>query len=251
MEKSIKITLIIAATVLLLGILGFAAFNSVANPSNTLTAQGTSTIKVVPDVIAVSFNVQTMSKSAEAAKDNNSVIVSQLTSKLVAAGFNADDLKTESYNIYPEYDWSDGTSRLKGYTVQHNLRLEIPSDESESVGRAIDAGVDSGALISYINFELSNDLENQYKIEALEKATLDARAKAEAITKGLGKSIGDVVSVSTSDFNYYPWATYRLMDAGSTTSQESYAAAKEAIGTDINPGEREVTASVSVTFRVR
>ncbi len=252
MEKSVKITLIIAATVLILGILGFFVWSSAINPSNTLTTQGSSTIKVIPDTISVSFNAQTRGLNAEGAKENNTIITNALIRKLVDSGFKKDDIKTESYNIYPDYEWVGGTSRTKGYVVQHMLRLEIQSNQSELVGVAIDAGVESGALINYINFELSKDSENKFKADALEKATLDARNRAEAITRGLNKRIGEVVSVSTSDFNYYPWNTYRAMEDSSGLSQGSYAAVKEAIaGTNIVPSEREVTASVSVTFKIK
>ena len=254
MEKSVKITLIIAVTILVLGILGFVAWNSLlehADPSNSLTTQGSYTIKVVPNMISVALNVQTNAKNAESAKENNTVITNSLINKLVALGFNKNDIKTESYNIYPDYEWVGGTSKTKGYVVSHLLRVEINSNKSELVGQLIDSGVESGALISYINFELSKDFENKYKVEALEKATLDARNRAEAITRGLNKRIGDVVAVSSSDFNYYPWNTFRLDDK-LATPQGSYSAAKEAIaGNNIVPSERDITASVSVTFKMK
>src|SRR3989344_2487650 len=126
MEKSIKITLIIAATVLILGILGFVTFNSFmdsVNPSNTVTSQGSSTIKVVPDLVTVYFSVQTMASTADSAQKNNSDIVSKLTDRLVLAGFSKDDLKTQSFSVYPEYNWSsNGGSKIKGYLASHELK---------------------------------------------------------------------------------------------------------------------------------
>ncbi|MBS3074530.1 SIMPL domain-containing protein [Candidatus Pacearchaeota archaeon] len=251
MEKSVKITLIIAATVLILGILGFIAFDSVVSPSNTMAVQGSSVLKVLPDTTSVGFSIQTSAKTAEAAKSNNSVIFENLIAKLAIAGFDRSDLKTESFNIYPEYDYRyDGSNKIKGYIVQHNLKIELNSDKAEEVGKAIDAGVEAGALISYINFELSKDAENSYKVQALEKATQDARTKAEAVARGLGKKVGGLVSVSVSEFNYYPWPIYTASTG--IAYDENVAAAKEAAGsTSINPSEREVTAMVSVTFKIK
>src|SRR3989344_1894737 len=247
MEKSVKITLIIAATVLILGILGFIAFDSVVSPSNTMAVQGSSVLKVLPDTTSVGFSIQTSAKTAEAAKSNNSVIFENLIAKLAIAGFDRRDLKTESFNIYPEYDYRyDGSNKIKGYIVQQNLKIELNSDKAEEVGKAIEAG----ALISYINFELSKDAENSYKVQALEKATQDARTKAEAVARGLGKKVGGLVSVSVSEFNYYPWPIYTASTG--IAYDENVAAAKEAAGsTSINPSEREVTAMVSVTFKIK
>lgn len=252
MDKSIKITLIIAATVLILGFMGFASFKSLvdtANPSNTVTASGTSTIKVVPDIITVSYSVQTKASNAELAESNNSEIVDKLITNLVVAGFDRDDIKTESFNVYPEYDWYQNSQRMKGYVAIHQLKLTILTNDSGMTGKAIDAGIDSGALINYINFELSSDLENGYKTQALEKATLDARTKAEAIARGLDKKVSGVLSITTSDFDYYPWVAYRG-DSEVLPAAENAALAKQA-ASSINPSEREVTARVTVTFKLK
>jgi predicted transposase YbfD/YdcC len=41
--------------------------------------------------------------------------------------------------------------------------------------KVIDSGVDAGALLQYINFELSNDKQNEYKAQALREAGEDAK----------------------------------------------------------------------------
>lgn len=256
MEKSIKITLIIAATVLILGVLGVVTFNGFVdsvNPSNTISSAGSSTIKVVPDRISIYLSVITSAQTADTAQKNNSEIVNKLSEKLMVAGFDKDEIKTQSFNVYPDYSWINGVSKLKGYTANHELKLDVTSDNSMVIGKAIDVATESGVLISYINFELSKDLEESYKTQALEKATINARTKAEAIAKGLDKEIVKVVSVSTSDFNYYPWRTYS-MDSGIADSSpgvlmENAALAKQAT-TNINPSEREVTANVVVVFKI-
>ncbi|MEK6918461.1 MAG: SIMPL domain-containing protein [Nanoarchaeota archaeon] len=253
MEKSIKITLIIASTVLILGLLGFITFNGFvddSNPSNTVTSQGSSVIKVVPDVVTVYFSVQTRDKTADSSQKNNSEIVDKLTNKLILAGFSKDDLKTQGFSVYPEYDWSNGDNKIKGYLTSHDLKLEISAENSDDIGKAIDAATESGVLVSSINFELSKELEEKYKTEALQEATANARAKADAIAKGLDKEVARVVSVSTSDFNYYPWRSYSLDSSIAEASYgESAALAKQA-AVSINPSEREVTAQVTVVFKL-
>ncbi|HLD55265.1 MAG TPA: SIMPL domain-containing protein, partial [Candidatus Nanoarchaeia archaeon] len=101
--------------------------------------------------------------------------------------------------------------------------------------------------ISYINFELSQKLQNQYKAEAMKLAAEDARIKAEAVAEGFNKEVGDLISTSVNDFGYYPWNVYSTRGMGVA---EDYALAKVE-ATNIQPGEKEVTASVSATFELK
>jgi len=251
LDNSVKITGIVAVAVLLLALIVVNVVSN-TNPyqSDTVTAQGMAEIKVMPDLAIVSFNIQTKDKSAVDAKNNNSEIVESVITQLVMLGLDRDMISTESFNVYPEYDWSNNQQRVKGYVASHILKVELSTEDFDDVGEVIDAGVDAGALVNYMSFELSQDLQNEFKAKALEAATADARNKAESIARGLGTKVKGVVSVSTSDFDYNPWMLYegRAMDS-SASSQEIAVAAKEAV-TDISPGQREVTARVSVVFKL-
>jgi uncharacterized protein YggE len=101
-------------------------------------------------------------------------------------------------------------------------------------------------LISTINFELSNDKQNQYKALALKQAGEEARIKADAIAEGVGKKIGNIVSISANEFNYYPWNVYTSSAMGAS----DVAMAKEAT-TNIAPSTQEVSGSLSVIYKIR
>ncbi|MBI2629682.1 SIMPL domain-containing protein [Candidatus Pacearchaeota archaeon] len=246
MENSIKITLIIAATIIGLALLGMIFYQQV-NPRDNISVQGQSTIRATPDIVTAYFNVQTRGDSATDARDKNSKITDDMITSLIKIGFERKDIITENFNVYPEYDWNNGNQRLKGYITNHNIKVKMPASDTSKIGDVIDAGVDSGALISYIAFELSDELQSQYKALALEKATIDARTKAEAIASGAGKKVGDIVSVSESSFNYYPWRAYEnsAMDVA-----EAGTLAKSA-STNIQPGEQEIIGNVMVTFSLK
>lgn len=248
MEKSVKITLIIAVGVLVLTAIGIFAFMSLRGPSNTLTSQGVATIKVMPDVIGIYFNVETNGPTAAEAKNANSKIIDKLTGAIVALGFSKDRIQTQGYNIYPWQEWIGNKYVDKGYKASHQIKIELNSSERDKIGEVIDAGVDAGALISFINFELSRAKQNEYKAQTLKQASEDARVKAQAVAEGLGKQIGKLVSVSTSDFGYYPWNIYASREG--TMAKEDAALAKEA-ATRITPGEQEISASVSTVWELK
>ena len=244
LQKSVQITLIIVAAAIVLAIIGVVAFkyNSL---SNTIQVNGQSTIDVAPDLMTVYFNVDTKGTTSKVAEDANSEIVSKLKNAIVALGFQESDLKTDNYNIYPEYDYSNG-QRLTGYRATHSLKIEVSAEEKDKISDIIDAGTNAGAGISYINFELSPALEQQKKTEAIKAASDDAKVKAEAIAVGFDKKLGRLVSVSLDNFNYYPWQIYASRDEGTSSGAE----AKTAVAS-ITPSDREVSASVTAVYKLR
>ena len=161
-------------------------------------------------------------------------------------GFDKKDLKTENFNIYPEYDWQSGEQKLIGYKAVHSLKIELTLDEMNKAGDLIDAGTNAGTGISYINFELSPELEQEYKSKSIKLAAQDAKIKAEAMAEGFDKKVGKLVSVSLSEGNYYsPWRMYDSMESGG-----SIALAKEAVA-NVQPSEKEITAYVSGVYKLR
>jgi len=246
MEKSIKITLIVVLGVIITALIIASSLNGIfQGQSNTISAEGVSTIKAMPNLVSVYYNIETKAKTSENATKLNSDIVEKLKSSLVAQGFDEKEIQTQGFSVYPNYEWIGGKQVDKGFIATHSIKLEMGADESEKLGGAIDAGVSAGAGISYINFELSQEKQNEYKAEAMRLAAEDAKIKAKATASGFGKDIGRLVSVSTNEFNYYPWRAY----SSSGMAEDAIYAKSEA--TSITPSEQEITASVSAVFKIK
>ncbi|MFW6205938.1 MAG: SIMPL domain-containing protein, partial [Gemmatimonadota bacterium] len=118
--------------------------------------------------------------------------------------------------------------------------------EREAVGDApivlersvVDAAVDAGAnRVTGIEFELA-DPEAAYH-EALRRAIDQARREAEVAAAALGESLGPPMSLNTSGFNA---PAQRVM----MESMDLRGAAT----TPVQPGELDVRASVSITYRL-
>ena len=245
-ENSIIITSIIAVVVIAIAlILVFTLRPSSAG--NTVNVQGMATVKAMPDLVTVYFNVETKADTAVEAKDNNSIIVDQLIASLVALGFDRSEIVTENFNVYPNYEWTGREQKQDGYIATHSIKVELSTEESDKIGSVVDAGVDAGANINYINFELSSELQNQYKAEAMKLAAQDARIKAESVASGFGKNVGKLVNIQVNDFGYYPWNVYSSSGMG---MMEDAVMAKEA-AVSITPGEREVSATVSAVYKIK
>lgn len=238
MEKSTQTTTIIAVTLVIMTLI----ITSSLNPSsNTINANGQAEIEAMPDLITIYFNIETDGSTSKEAEDANSGISNLLIQSLVAQGFKEKEIQTTSYNIYPNYNWNSGTQKIIGYKASHMMKLEISAEDSEKLSGIIDSSTESGALISSIDFALSQEKQNQYKAEALKLASEDARIKAEAVAEGLNKRLGKLVSVSTNDFDYYPW---RIYESGSSSEDAKTATA------NIQPSEQKINARVTAVFKI-
>lgn len=247
MDNSIKITSIIAGTIILLALMGYGFVYTMMNAnSNVIDVNGQSTVKVTPDLVTVYFNVETNGTSASQAKDANSLVVDKMTIELVKLGFKTEEIQTESLNIYEDIRWEDNKQKSYGFKASHQIKVELSTNSASKISQVIDAGVDSGALLSYINFELSTEKQNQYKAQALSEASKDASNKAQAIASGLGKKVGKLVSVSTSNYDYRPWNIYT---ASSGEIMKDVAEAKVATS-NIQPGTQEITGYVSAKYKI-
>ncbi len=232
--------IVIGALILVVG--AFVLLNNLSTSSNekTISVTGNSQMQVAPDRVVVYAQVLTRSKdSAEEAKDLNSQLSDAVMAALLKAGVNRSDIETSGFSVYPEYDWiQDQGQVLKGYAASNSMKITIA--DFENAGKIVDAVVNNGGLISYINYELSTQKMNEYKAQALADASKDAKAKAESIAAGLGRSLGEVVSVSASDYNYYPYPIYRA-EAGADLKQ---------VSTNLPSAKLDVTATVSVTYKI-
>jgi uncharacterized protein len=244
MDKSVQITLIIVATILILAVGGIIFFTS-NSTDNTIKVDGQATSKIAPDLITVYFNVETTGQTSQAASDANSLITNKLTGSIVALGFSKEELKTQNFNIYPEYDYNNG-QKLIDYKSTDSLKIEISIQNKDKIGSVIDAGTNAGAGISYINFELTPTLQQQAKAEAIENASVDARIKAESLAQGFNKKLGRLVSVSLDQFNYNPWPIY----ASTTSVGVAGNAEAKRVSTDITPSNQEVSADVTAIYKL-
>lgn len=249
MEKSIKITLLICLTILIVAFLIYFGFKQFApqNYSDTINVQGSGVVKAIPDLITIYYTIDTKGTTSKEAKDANDVIYTALKSELEKVGISSDKLKTQSFSIYENWEWINGKNVKNGFKATQSLKLELSSTEMDKLSGAIDAGVNAGAQLSSINFELSPGKESEYKAQAIKMASDDAQVKAQALASGFNKEVGKLVSVSVNEYYYRPWNVYS--NGGGAIMAEA-SVAKDAVSS-ITPSEQDVTASVSATFKIK
>ncbi len=206
-------------------------------PVNSVTASGSGKVMAAPDEAQMTFGVTRQSPDAKKALDQASSAAEKITSALKKAGIDNEDIQTSNVSVYPLQEDRDGKPVITGYQASISVTAKV-KDIGE-FGNVITSANEAGAdTISGPSFTISEDSE--YRAEAIDKAVADARKSAEAMAKAEGKSVGDVLSMSTANVNIpIPMA------AGAYSAEDVRAAVP------IEPGQLEVTAEVTVAFELK
>ncbi len=212
----------------------------------TVSAQGLSSIDASPDLVSVYLNIETKAQTAQEANSQNSEIADKVQTELIKLGLERKDIQLLNYNIYPQYDYSNGQQTQKGYIASQQVIVKVK--DFKLVPSIVDKSVEAGALISTINFDLSTEKQSEVKNKALEQASQDAKKKAESTASGLGKSLGSLVSVQSQDF-YYPGPIVYYAKIETAGIAEANGQAKQA-ASNLAPRDIQTTASVSVTYKL-
>ena len=174
----------------------------------TVSATGISEFDLEPDIAEVGFRITTThNTSSEIASEENAEISNDVIYELRRVGLSIYDIETVSYYVRDEYEWIYGQREFKYYKAVHVIKATV--SDIDDVGICIDVATSSGALVDYCEYDLSPENLNNAKIQALESASADARAKAIAILSGVNKELGELISIST-DYGYYPYRAYEI-----------------------------------------
>jgi uncharacterized protein YggE len=173
--------------------------------------------------------VHTQAASAAAALAENAKLMNAVVAALQAAG--GENLQTQQVSLFPQ---TNPQGEVTAYVADNSVSAK---SKIAATGSLIDAAVGAGAnTVSGPSLSVS-DRDARYR-EALGKAVADARLKAEALAKAGGFGVGPVSSVTEQGGS--PTPVFQAVGAVAKTDS-----------TPVEPGTQDVTADVTVTFRIR
>ncbi len=207
----------------------------------TITLEASAEVTATPDIAMTTIGMVATGESVAAAQEANTLVMNQLTARLIDMGIAEADMQTANYNIYPQYNYTSEEGRvLDGYEVSQNVTVKIRDiDNAKNViALAGDVGANS---VSGLQFTIDERdvYRNQARNEALEKVY----EKARALSRSLGVSLVGIVSYDEYDAGASgpAYARYAELDYG-------YGGAP---APDVQAGSMDVSMNVSVTFEIR
>lgn len=206
-------------------------------PTISVSASGKSA--VANNVATIDLGVTKTDKESNVANDMVVEKVNAIIEAIKALGIEAKDIKTSSYNLYPQYDYSVGTPTITGYEASQTITVKIRNQDL--TGQVISKATSLGATnTSNLRFEADEDTAAEQL--AREEAIAKARVQAEAIAKSMGKRLGNVVHYSESkNSGNYPGPIYY---------DRAMGGAEMSVPT-IEVGESEVGMSVYIDFEIK
>jgi hypothetical protein len=211
-----------------------------ATAVNTVTASGTGTVSTTPDEATMSFGINTRSENPQTALDQASESAKKIVAALGKQGVDKVDIQTSSVSLYPQQDFRDGKTVVTGYEASISVNVKVR--DLAKIGDVIGAASGAGAnTISGPGFGIGE--ETQFRAQAIEKAVADARSNASAMAKAAGKSVGEVLSISSSNVSVPgPLFDKAYLDGRADATAESVP---------VEVGQLDVMADVTVVFELK
>jgi len=203
---------------------------------DTVTATGTGTVSLVPDLATFSVGITTQDALVATAQAANAETMQAVLDTLTSLGVSPDDLQTDSYSVYPVYDYSTSSPTVTGYEISNTVTVVVR--DVAQLPSLLDAAVEAGANNVYSLGFQSSEQTAAYD-QALKAAAQDALRKAALMAQAIGREAGATLSLEelSSVSSYY--------DTGFSYALESSYA------TPIETGTVTVTAQVQATVALK
>ena len=212
-----------------------------AMTTNTVSFSGEGKVLAKPDVAVVDFSIVTEAVTSKAAQDVNSEKSNKVTDFLKKQKIDDKDIKTTSYNIYPQYEYPrGGIPRIRGYQVSQTIEVKVRN--LDNVSSILDGVVTAGAnQVSNLDFKIDNP--EKLKAEARGKAIEDAKNKAKELKNQLDIKLGRIINFSEGVVGY-PVPMYESVMLGKGGGVGGG-------GPSVPSGENEITINITITYQIK
>lgn len=236
---------ILTLTVLIVTLLALTSCQALQSDNKivpTVSVSASATISVIPDSASFSITAESTEPTTEEARNASSLMTEKAVEILKDEfGITEESFTTDFMQISPYYEWVDGQRTLVGQKATQKLSIVLSGENLSKVGKVYDRlSVLDGISISSVSYSKLDTTEEVRSVR--EKAAEEALKKAEAYAKGVGKKVGEVISISDGSGVSYTTVTYnspKLMMA---------EASMDYVSTTIYQGDVTLSDSVTVVF---
>ena len=203
---------------------------------------GEGKVSVTPDIAKITLGIQENGQILKQVQDEVNKKSKTLTDALKKLGIGEKDIKTTSYNVYPQYDYTIPNSKITGYQVStsHEVTVRDFDKVNDVLVEATTAGANTSGGIA---FEINDETKAKKLQEAREEAVSKAKEKAQGLAKAAGISLGKIINISESqggDIRPILYADKAAVGLGGTP-----------VPANIQPGETEISVTVSLSYEIR
>lgn len=223
----------------LAGPIPFYINSTTTTKSTSFDVSGTGKVSVVPDIAIVRVGVISTGQSAKQAQDQLNINVNKVSESIKKLGIDKKDIKTENYNVNPNYDFKDGSQRINSYSGNTNLSFKVR--KLDLVDQIIDVATTQGAnQVGGVSFEVEDKLKAEN--EARKLAIEQAKKKADYAASLAGFKLGKIINYQENPIDF---PRPIQLDAERMPVQGS-----DEVPTNIEPGSSEIQISITLSYEV-
>ncbi|MBL8158302.1 SIMPL domain-containing protein [bacterium] len=221
--------------------------------TNTITVTGNGEVFAVPDRATFTVSVREEAEDVAGAQDKSTAKINAIIAYLKEAGVEEKDIKTQSYNVNPKYEYTQAActnfscppsnQKLAGFEVYQTLEVKV-QDPKKAGELLTGVGGKGASEVSSLSFTVED--EDALRAQAREQAISEAKEKADALAKQLGVSVVRVVGFY-EDAGGYPPMPYAYGKGGVAMD----AALESRVAPTLPTGENKIVSNVNVTYEIR
>jgi uncharacterized protein len=239
----IKLSLLVSGLVLILALVLTACGPSTSTAARTLTVSGNGTVYLTPDTAYIYIGVHTDDADLATAVSKNNTQAQALVDALKKAGVAGVDIQTSNFSVYTNSN--GGIDKMTGQAIANGTYYSVDNTvyvtarDLTHLGSLLNAAVGAGANnINSITFDVADKTAAQ--AQARQKAMDNAAALAGELAQTAKVSLGAIQTITYSDNTY---SYYGMVGGGGASAPNA--------SVPIQPGQTQVSVSVSVTYAIK
>ncbi len=210
-----------------------------------------------PDVVTIALGAYTEAEKSQDAVSKNNQIMDAVIKSVKEMGVKDEDIKTTMYNLNPLYDYAkpeimpmyyppypDQKRKITSYSLDQQIEVKIR--DFTKINEILDRATENGANIVGSLYFTVDDME-KIRSQARQQAIEQAKEKAASLTNQSGLQIVKLLNIYEG---YYgggmPYGCGLGCGGLNQSADASYAKAPQ-----IQPGQTEVSTTVTLIYRVR
>ncbi len=209
--------------------------------SRSVHVTGIGSVTGEPDIATLYLGVSVEKETVEAAREEAASAMTAMIDSLKDNDIAENDIQTENFSIYPQYDYTDEGRVLRGYRANNTVNAKVRELEnlSDIIDDAIAAGGDI-VVVNSIQFMIEDPTPLQAQARAL--AVKDAEVKAQTLAAAGGVTLGKPITITETSRSAGPPIAF--------AEEAAFADDSGRTSTPIQAGELTVTVNVTVAYEI-
>jgi hypothetical protein len=206
------------------------------NNASKLTVQGEGIVSASPDMATIVLGVETQNASAAGAARENARLMNETINALKASGIRENEIQTSSFSLttMPQDQPKTESEKPKAPVFLATNQVTVKLNNTSDVGRVLDAAVSAGSnSIQQVSFDLRDPSPQNDR--ALTLAIEDASRQADVAANAAGVKLIRILEI-TEGYGYIAPTAKSALFADALTP--------------IQPGQLDISASVTVTYEI-